>query len=106
MNYMNAQDKSTMTSIPGIAVRTGVKSGGAEPFMGEIALFPYQQAPKGWAYCTGQLLQIARSQPLFSLIGTMFGGDGETTFALPNLEGPGDGLRYAISLGGTYPSAT
>ena len=57
-----------------------------EPFLGQIALFPYDFAPKGWAPCTGQLLPINQWHALFALLGTRFGGDGRTTFALPNLQ--------------------
>ena len=59
----------------------------AEPFLGEIRLFTYSQVPTGdgWAQCNGQLLPIAQNQALFSLLGTTFGGNGQTTFALPDL---------------------
>lgn len=65
-----------------------------EPFIGQIALFSFSIVPKGWAPCNGQLMSIAQNQPLFSLIGTTYGGDGITTFALPDLRG-----RAAISDG-------
>ena len=57
-----------------------------EPFIGQLVLVPYQFAPKGWAFCNGQLLPINQYQPLFALIGTMYGGDGKVTFALPDLQ--------------------
>ena len=57
------------------------------PFLGQLALFPWQIIPKGWVACQGQLLPISQFQALFSLIGTTFGGDGRTTFALPDLRG-------------------
>jgi len=57
----------------------------AEPFIGEIKIVGFTFAPRGWAFCDGQLLSIAQNQALFSLLGTTFGGDGRTTFALPNL---------------------
>lgn len=60
---------------------------GTDPFVGEIAVFPYNFAPRGWAACNGQLLPISQNQALFSLLGTMYGGDGRTTFALPDLRG-------------------
>lgn len=56
----------------------------AEPFLSEIRLFSFHFAPKGWAFCNGQLLQINQNQALFSLLGTTYGGDGRTTFALPD----------------------
>ena len=60
---------------------------GAEPFIGEIMLFAGFFAPRGWADCNGQLLSIAQNIALFSLIGTTYGGNGQTTFALPDLRG-------------------
>ncbi len=58
----------------------------AEPFLGEIKLVSFNFAPRGWALCNGQLLPINQYQALFSLLGTTYGGDGRTTFALPNLQ--------------------
>ncbi|MDR7316995.1 tail fiber protein [Brevibacillus nitrificans] len=58
-----------------------------EPFLGEIRMFAQNFAPKGWAMCNGQLLPINQYQALFSLLGTTYGGNGQTTFALPNLKG-------------------
>lgn len=59
----------------------------AQPFLGQIALFPYNFAPRGWARCQGQLMSISQNTALFSLLGTTYGGNGKTTFQLPNLEG-------------------
>jgi microcystin-dependent protein len=59
----------------------------SEPFLGEIKLFAINFAPKGWALCNGQLLPINQNQGLFSLLGTTYGGNGQTNFALPNLQG-------------------
>jgi microcystin-dependent protein len=59
----------------------------AEPFLSEIRIFSFGFAPKGWALCNGQLLPINQNQPLFSLLGTTFGGDGRVNFALPDLRG-------------------
>ena len=59
----------------------------AEPFLGEIKLLPYNFAPKGWAFCNGQILPINQNTALFSLLGTQYGGNGQTTFALPDLRG-------------------
>src|SRR5215510_2856694 len=59
----------------------------SEPFVGEITIFAFNFAPKGWAFCQGQLLPIAQNTALFSLLGTTYGGDGRTTFALPDLRG-------------------
>jgi microcystin-dependent protein len=58
-----------------------------DPFVAEIRIFPFNFAPKGWAFCDGQLLPITQNTALFSLLGTTYGGDGKTTFALPNLQG-------------------
>ncbi len=57
------------------------------PFLGEIKIVSFNFPPKGWAFCNGQLLPISQNQALFSLIGTTYGGDGQTTFALPDLRG-------------------
>jgi microcystin-dependent protein len=57
------------------------------PFLGEIRMAAFDYAPTGWALCNGQLLTIAENQPLFALIGITYGGDGKTTFALPDLQG-------------------
>jgi microcystin-dependent protein len=59
----------------------------SNPFVAEIRIFPFNFAPKGWATCDGQLLSISQNTALFSLLGTFYGGDGKSTFALPNLDG-------------------
>jgi microcystin-dependent protein len=59
----------------------------AEPFLGELRIMSFNHAPKGWAMCNGQLLPINQNQALFSLLGTMYGGDGRVNFALPDLRG-------------------
>lgn len=59
----------------------------SEPYVGEIRLFAGNFAPQGWAFCDGQIMSIAQSAVLFALIGTIYGGDGQTTFALPDLRG-------------------
>ena len=59
----------------------------ATPFLGELKLVAFDFAPMGWAFCNGQLLSIAQNTALFALLGTQYGGDGQTTFALPNLQG-------------------
>lgn len=66
----------------------------SEPFIGEIRLFAFNFAPRFWATCDGQLLSIAQNPALFSLLGTTYGGNGQTTFALPDLRG-----RVATGLG-------
>jgi microcystin-dependent protein len=68
----------------------------ADPFVAEIRIFPFDYAPSGWAFCDGQLLPILQNKVLFSLLGTTYGGDGKTTFALPDVRGsaamhPGQG---------------
>lgn len=70
----------------------------ADPFIGEIRIFSFPFAPRGWAFANGQLLPIAQNQALFALYGTIYGGNGTTTFALPNLQG-----RVAMSFSGTHP---
>ena len=74
------------------------------PFLAEIRIFSFNFAPKGWAMCNGQVLPINQNQALFSLLGTTYGGDGQITFALPNLQGrvpvyPGNGITLG-QLGG------
>lgn len=59
----------------------------ADPFVAEIRIVPFNFAPQGWAFCNGQLLPISQNTALFSLLGTTYGGDGKSTFALPNLQG-------------------
>jgi microcystin-dependent protein len=59
----------------------------ADPFVAEIRMFPFFFAPKGWAFCDGQLLPLSQNTALFSLLGTVYGGDGKSTFALPDLQG-------------------
>lgn len=57
------------------------------PYLGEVRIFSFNYAPKGWAFCNGQTLPINQNQALFSLLGTTYGGNGQTTFQLPNLQG-------------------
>lgn len=59
----------------------------ADPFVAEIRIFPFNFAPTGWAFCDGQLLPISQNTALFSLLGTTYGGNGQSNFALPNLQG-------------------
>ena len=82
----------------------------ADPFVAEIRIFPFNFAPKGWAFCDGQLMPISQNTALFALLGTTYGGDGKSTFALPNLQGsaamhPGQGqglsLRDLGEIGGS-----
>jgi microcystin-dependent protein len=59
----------------------------SSPFVAEIRIFPFNFAPTGWAFCNGQILSISQNTALFSLLGTNYGGDGRSTFGLPNLQG-------------------
>ena len=73
----------------------------ADPFVAEIRMFPFNFAPKGWAFCDGQLLPLSQNTALFSLLGTTYGGDGKSTFALPDLQGrapmhPGQGQGLSL----------
>jgi microcystin-dependent protein len=76
-----------------------------DPFVAEIRIVPFNFAPKGWAFCDGQILPISQNTALFALLGTVYGGDGKSTFALPNLQGstamhPGQGSGLSLrSLG-------
>jgi microcystin-dependent protein len=74
----------------------------ADPFVAEIRIFPFNFPPKGWAFCNGQLMPISQNTALFALLGTMYGGDGKSTFALPNMQGstpmhPNNSLQNALS---------
>jgi microcystin-dependent protein len=69
----------------------------SEPFLAEIKIFSFNFPPRGWAFCNGQFLPINQNQALFALLGTTYGGNGQTTFALPNLRG-----RTPISFGGGF----
>ena len=80
-----------------------------EPFIGEVIQFAGNFAPRGWAFAEGQILSISQNTALFSLLGTNYGGDGRTTFALPDLrcmepDVSGNQMRYIIALVGVYPS--
>ena len=86
----------------------------ADPFVAEIRIFPFNFAPKGWAFCDGQILPISQNTALFSLLGTVYGGDGQETFALPNLQsriplhmgnGP-DGVTYQLGEAAGVESVT
>jgi microcystin-dependent protein len=73
----------------------------ADPFVAEIRVFPFNFAPKGWAFCDGQILPISQNTALFSLLGTTYGGNGTSNFALPNMQGnapmhPGQGPGLSL----------
>jgi microcystin-dependent protein len=74
-----------------------------EPFLGEIRLVPFTFAPRGWAICAGQLLPINQNQALFALLGNTYGGDGRTTFALPDLRGRVPVGAGEAAAGSSYP---
>lgn len=73
----------------------------SDQFVGEIRMLSFGFAPKNWALCNGQLMAIAQNQALFSLLGTMYGGNGVQTFALPNLQG-----RIPLHLNSSYPQGS
>src|ERR671938_1942191 len=73
----------------------------SDPFVAEIRILGFQFAPRGWAFCNGQILPISQNTALFSLLGTTYGGNGKSTFALPNLQGsapmhPGQGPGLSL----------
>ena len=76
-------------------------------FAGSLLLVPYDWAPRGWAVCNGQILQINQYTAIFALLGATYGGNGETNFALPNLPGPTDAngtqLTWIICMQGIFP---
>lgn len=84
----------------------------ADPFVAEIRIFPFNFAPRGWAWCDGQLLPLSQNTALFSLLGTTYGGNGKSNFALPDLQGrvpmhPGQGPGLSLhDLGETGGSDT
>lgn len=84
----------------------------ADPFVAEIRIFPFNFAPTGWAWCDGQLMPLSQNTALFSLLGTTYGGDGKSNFALPDLQGrapmhPGQGPGLSLhDLGETGGSET
>jgi microcystin-dependent protein len=84
----------------------------ADPFVAEIRIFPFNFAPKGWAWCDGQLMPLSQNTALFSLLGTTYGGNGKSNFALPDLQGrapmhPGQGPGLSLhDLGETGGSDT
>ena len=84
----------------------------ADPFVAEIRIFPFNFAPKGWAWCDGQLMPLSQNTALFSLLGTTYGGNGKSNFALPDLQGrapmhPGQGPGLSLyDLGQTGGSET
>ena len=75
-----------------------------EAYMASVILFAGNFAPREWAECNGQIMQVNENTALFSLIGTTYGGDGMRTFALPKLKSPVEGMRYIICIHGIYPS--
>src|ERR1700710_3257188 len=83
-----------------------------DPFVAEIRIFPFNFAPKGWACCDGQILPLSQNTALFSLLGTTYGGDGKSNFALPDMQGrasmhPGQGPGLSLhDLGETGGSDT
>ena len=83
-----------------------------DPFVAEIRIFPFNFAPKGWAFCDGQILPLSQNTALFSLLGTTYGGDGKSNFALPDMQGnapmhPGQGPGLSLhDLGETGGSQT
>ena len=93
--------KKNLLIMAMLIVLSTKKSYSQDPFIGEIRIFAGNFAPKGWAFCSGQILPISQNTALFSLLGTTYGGNGSSTFALPNLNGrvpihpsQGPGLSY------------
>lgn len=101
--------------VMGILSSSLVKAQGSDPFLGQIAFVPYNFVPRNWAACNGQLLQISQNQALFALLGTMYGGNGTTNFALPDMRGrvlvhegqaPGGPTNYTMGQNGGAESVT
>ena len=103
------------TLLLSIASASVVKAQANDPFLGQIAFVPYNFVPKNWAACNGQILSIAQNQALFALLGTTYGGNGTTTFALPDMRGrvlvhegqaPGGPTTYTMGQTGGAESVT
>jgi microcystin-dependent protein len=101
--------------LMGILLSSLVKAQGSDPFLGQIAFVPYNFVPKNWAACNGQLLPISQNQALYALLGTMYGGNGTTNFALPDMRGrvlvhegqaPGGPTNYTMGQNGGTESVT
>jgi len=77
-----------------------------DPILSQIQLMPFTWQMTGWLTCEGQILQVVQYQALFALIGATYGGDGRSTFAVPNLKGaePLPGMKYFIAMQGIFPS--
>jgi len=97
------------------AFTSSLKAQGSDPFLGQIAFVPYNFVPQNWAPCNGQLMSISQNQALFSLLGTMYGGNGTTTFALPDMRGrvlvhegqaPGGPTNYTMGQSGGSESVS
>ena len=73
-------------------------------YIGSIILVAFGFVPAGFAACDGSKLGIAQNTPLFALLGTQYGGDGQTSFCLPKLDGPQEGLQYLICVSGVFPT--
>jgi microcystin-dependent protein len=91
---MKRRFSAALIAVAGTVAVAGVvgpsrPAAAANPFLGQIQYFPYTFAPRSWAFCNGQLLAVANYTALFSLFGTIYGGDGRTTFALPDMRGRG-----------------
>ncbi|SEW48651.1 Microcystin-dependent protein [Chryseobacterium wanjuense] len=103
------------TLLISYALAPSLKAQASDPYLGQIAFVPYNFVPKNWAACNGQLLSIAQNQALFSLLGTTYGGNGTTTFALPDMRGrvlvhegqaPGGATNYTMGQTGGAESVT
>lgn len=75
-----------------------------DPYIGSLLLVAFPYAHEGFMPCDGRLLQISQYNALFALLGTQFGGDGHTTFALPKVDGPTEHLHWVIAVNGMWPS--
>ncbi|WP_312399999.1 tail fiber protein [Chryseobacterium sp.] len=105
----------SFTVLLGLFSTSALKAQASDPFLGQIAFVPYSFVPKNWAACNGQLLSIAQNTALFSLLGTTYGGNGTTTFALPDMRGkvlvhegqaPGGPSTYTMGQTGGSESVT
>jgi microcystin-dependent protein len=110
-SYFLAASAAVVAVSVAILIDTSAKAQASGPFLGEIMTVPYTFCPMGWLEAKGQTMQITQAPALFSLLGTNFGGDGKTTFVLPNVKPVrlerGDAtatLINCIAIAGVYPS--
>jgi microcystin-dependent protein len=95
---------AVLTAASAALCFAGAASAQSQPFLGQLMLTGANFCPMGWEQASGQLLPISQNVALFQLLGTTYGGDGRSTFALPKLAAPQAGLTWCIAVRGVFPS--